>query len=259
MKVRYSQRLLVGLVLFTLFASTNTSAKQKKHVIIGVQSFTDYAPYSTYKNGEYLGFNRDLLDAFSNEYSYEFEYQALPLKRLYSSLLMGRVDVKYPDNPLWTTDLKADYEVIYSDPVVSFVDGIIMLDKNHDKPKEALKTIGMISGFTPWPYLSDIKANAITVYEANNMDALIKMLLTGRIDGIYTNVAVINHMLKQTDKTTSTLSLNTNLPLLAGTRHMSSVSRPDIVIQFNQFLIERASYIESLKQKYGLKNSPLLQ
>ncbi|WP_394209067.1 substrate-binding periplasmic protein [Enterovibrio calviensis] len=252
------RRLLVGIFLFAFFASTNISAEQEHHFVIGVQAFADYAPYSTFKNGEYQGFNRELLDAFANEYSYEFEYRALPLKRLYHNLVSGEIDAKYPDNPSWTQDLKQGREVIYSDPVVSFIDGVIMLDENHDKSRKALATIGMISGFTPWPFLQDIKANTVTVYEANNMDALIKMLLTNRIDGIYTNAAVFRNRIKLAFESAPSMSLNTSLPFLAGTRHMSSVSRPDLVIQFNQFLENHASFVESLKQQYGLINASLL-
>ncbi|WP_245621477.1 substrate-binding periplasmic protein [Enterovibrio calviensis] len=241
-----------GLLILVGLVSTNIQAAQKTTFTIGVQPFTDYSPYSSYQNGDYQGFNRDLLDAFAEKSGYHFEYQALPLKRLYRSLLTGSIDAKYPDNPRWSQNLKEGYEVVYSQPVVSFVDGIVMLDEDHDNPREELHNIGMISGFTPWPFLSDIQAKKINVFEAVNMDALIKMLLTERIDGIYTNTAVIRLKLLKDHQDAPAISLNRQLPFLSGTRHLSSTQHPELIIQFNQFLKDNTDYISSLKKKHGL-------
>ncbi|MDD1793712.1 transporter substrate-binding domain-containing protein [Enterovibrio sp. ZSDZ42] len=234
--------------------STNLQAAQKVTFTIGVQPFPDYSPYSSYQNGDYQGFNRELLDAFAEKNGYHFEYQALPLKRLYRSLLSGSIDAKYPDNPRWSQNLKEGHEVVYSEPVVSFVDGIVMLDQDHNNPREDLRNIGMISGFTPWPFLSDIQAKKINVFEAGDMDALIKMLLTKRIDGIYTNTAVIRLRLLKYPPNAPIMSLNRHLPFLSGTRHLSSTQHPELVVQFNQFLVDNTHYISLLKEKYGLSS-----
>ncbi|MBF0441893.1 MAG: hypothetical protein HQK54_08325, partial [Oligoflexales bacterium] len=95
-------------VLIFCFASLSLSAfgGEKKEFIVGVQDFIGYLPESDYSNMEYKGFARELLDMFAKEKGYAFTYKAFPLKRLYDSFVHGSVDLKYPDNSYWSTDVK---------------------------------------------------------------------------------------------------------------------------------------------------------
>ncbi len=70
-----------------------------RELVIGVQDFRDYLPYSEIRDGDYRGFNRELLDLFAQHQGYRFRYQPFPIKRLYLALLNGQIDLKYPDNP----------------------------------------------------------------------------------------------------------------------------------------------------------------
>ena len=42
-----------------------------------------YLPYSNVQDGQYLGYGRDLLDAFAAHQGHEFIYQPLPVRRWY--------------------------------------------------------------------------------------------------------------------------------------------------------------------------------
>lgn len=77
-------------------------------IVVGVQDFENYMPYSQYKNGKFAGFERELLDLFAKKAGIKFEYKALPIKRGYNDLLNGKIDIKIPDNPYWSLDKKKD-------------------------------------------------------------------------------------------------------------------------------------------------------
>ncbi|CZF81374.1 Bacterial extracellular solute-binding proteins, family 3 [Grimontia celer] len=246
----------VLLAAFTLLGSSAYARiSGDNHFIIGVQAFEDYSPYSRYQNQSYQGFNRDLLDAFAREYNYSFEYQALPLKRLYSAFLRGEVDLKYPDNPNWSASRKEGHDILYSDSVVSFVDGVVTLDDTQILSEDSLKRLGLISGFTPWPFMDKVKSKEISLFEVKEMESLIRLLSSKRIDGIYTNVAALNVKLKDSEQNLPSMSLNKNLPYLSGSRHLSSIKRPDVVIQFNRFLSMQGELINKLKNQHGLQEA----
>ncbi len=101
----------------------------ERKLIIGVQDFKEYLPYSQYNNGRYSGFNRELLDLFAYYYKYHFTYEAYPIKRLYKKFTTGRIDLKYPDNAYWSAHLKKKLPIKYSTPVVTYIDGVMVRPK----------------------------------------------------------------------------------------------------------------------------------
>ncbi|KKD60386.1 hypothetical protein RN22_11180 [Grimontia sp. AD028] len=252
------RKFLTTLFLTAVTLTTTDVAAQNSdtnYFTIGVQDFEDYSPYSRYQQQNYQGFNRELFDAFAREYNYKFDYQALPLKRLYSAFLRGDVDLKYPDNPNWSASLKEGHDILYSDPVVSFVDGVVTLDQAQRNATGTLTRLGLISGFTPWPFIEKVKAKEITLFEVKEMESLIRLLASNRIDGIYTNVAALNIKLKDLGEQAPPMKLNKKHPYLSGTRHLSSIKRPDIVIQFNLFLESHQELIAQLKAQHGIQEA----
>ncbi|WP_241826617.1 substrate-binding periplasmic protein [Enterovibrio norvegicus] len=245
---------LYALVCYSLiFVSSLANAKDQdaKRFVVGVQNFHDYSPYSSFVDNTYSGFNRELLDAFAQDYGYEFVYMALPIKRLYRHFLDGAVDFKYPDNAKWSATQKEGHNILYSDPIVSFVDGVIVLNKNKPIQRNALSKLGMIAGFTPLPYLKDIKEKHIEVFETRSLEPLLKMLATGRIDGIYTNLAVMRNQVSHQDNQ-APMSMSQTLPHVTGTRHLSTKLYPGMIVEFNQFLKQNRKRVNEIKQKHGL-------
>lgn len=249
------QTFLYALACYSLiFLSSLASAKSEEtqRFVVGVQNFHDYSPYSSFVDNTYSGFNRELLDAFARDYGDEFVYMALPIKRLYRQFLDGTVDFKYPDNAIWSSTRKEGHNILYSDPIVSFVDGVIVLNKNKPMRLDAFNKLGMIAGFTPSPYLKHIDDKRLEIFETRSLEPLVKMLTTGRIDGIYTNLAVMrNHVTHQHDQT-APMSMSQTLPHVTGTRHLSTKLYPGMIVEFNQFLKQNRKLVNEIKQKYGL-------
>lgn len=236
----------VFLLIFSLFAN-------QKQYVIGVQDFPEYLPYSKFSDGDYQGFNRELLDAFAKHEGVTFKYEAVPVKRLIQMFLLGKVDFKYPDNEYWSADLKKDTPIIYSHPVVHYIDGVIVLNRNKGRGIEKLKVLGTIRGFTPFTYLEDIKTGKITLHENSNYMGLLRMIYKNRVDGTYTNVSVSkyyfeNDIIEENDK--SALVFDPGLPHTKSTRHLSTIKHPKLLQKFNQWMEEEKPFLNSLKKKY---------
>lgn len=221
----------------------------KTDFIIGVQEIEEYLPYSQIRDGEYIGFNRELLDMFAEYKGYNFTYVPRPIKRLLKEFTEGKYDFKYPDNPYWASESKKDFNIIYSDPVVEFIDGVIVTESQKDLPLDSLQKLGMILGYTPVPYLDYIYEDKISVSTSYFLKNLLVLLKREQIDGIYINIDVAKCYIDDSDK----FYFNTTLPYIRATRHLSTINYPEIINEFNIFLIEKQAEIKELKKLHKVE------
>lgn len=219
---------------------------------IGVET-TEYYPQYQYKEGNYSGFAREVIDLFASKYGHTVTYKAFPIKRLLSVYLGGEVDLKYPDNAYWAGDAKVGKDVVYSDPVVDFIDGTMVLPSAKGKAIAGKFRLGTILGFTPFDYLDKIEAGTVKVTENNNLDSLVRQVESERVEGAYFNVAVAMYHLKEVMKKPELMVFDPNLPHTRSAYAISSIKRPDVVAQFNAFLSENAAEIQGLKDKYQVE------
>ena len=220
--------------------------------VIGVEDI-EYYPIYARRDGDYAGFARELFDAFGSDSGHSFQYKILPIKRLFSEFLGNKLDFKFPDNPNWQSDMKAGKGVIYSDAVLEYIDGVLVPPSRLGKDKLALKNLGVVRGFTAWDYLDDINKGEIRVNEGNSLTNLVKMAESERIDGVYFNVIVARYFLEHTEFKKNALVFDESLPHTRGQYHLSTVSHPQIIEQFNTFLRDKVALIETLKAKYDVK------
>jgi len=244
-------------IFFVIFFPLSFLAQEtpKKNYTIGVQSFKYYLPYSQFSNGKYSGFNKELLDMFAKNKDYNFTYKAYPLKRLYKTFLNQKLDFKYPDNPYWNASLKEKSNILYSDTVIEYIDGVMVLPENKNKKPQELKKLAIVAAFTPYPYLKDIKEGKIKTYEVFDYRNLITKALKKKVDGIYSNIAVSQYYLKNVLDKKNQLVFDDNLPYIKNYRSLSSIKYPHIIVEFNAFLKEKKRDIDILKKKYNLNNS----
>ncbi|MGM0471898.1 MAG: substrate-binding periplasmic protein [Bacillota bacterium] len=243
---------IVGVMVCSFMVQVGQAAQRE--FTVGVQNYEEYLPYSEYKNGEYRGFNRELLDMFAEAKGYQFNYKVLPLKRLNHKFVSGKLDFRYPDNPHWSSDLKEGKDITYSDPVVEYIDGVLVLPKNKGKGIEHLNKLGMISGFTPFVYLDQIESGKVEIHENESYQGLLKQVLRGRLDGAYSNIAVSNYYLEKDMSDRDDLVFDPSLPYAKGHRYLSSIDHPTIIKEFNQFLKDNQAKIEALKEKYKVED-----
>ena len=232
--------------------STISSTANADNFTIGVEDI-DYYPIYQYANGHYSGAASEILNKFAKLNHHTLTYQAYPVTRLNKNYLKGTVDFRFPDNPYWIQDQKAGYDIKYSASVIDFIDGVMVTPSNKSQGINHLKKLGTVSGFTAWDYLSLIKEGKIDIKETNNLHSLIKLTSIHRYDGAYFNIDVARYYLQNTLKMPDLLIFDPELPHTKSSYSLSSFKHPEVIEQFNQFLIEQAEWIRKIKEKYQIR------
>ncbi|QMV63373.1 transporter substrate-binding domain-containing protein [Pseudomonas berkeleyensis] len=218
---------------------------------VGVE-LQPYQPYSDVQNGEYRGYARDLLDAFAEEYGYHFVYTPLPVRRLLSDFLSGRVDLKFPDHPQWNANQKAGHDIHYSQPAAPYIDGILLKPNYLGLGKGHIRLLGTQNGFTPWPYLADVRSGRIRLIQANQIDSLLRMAVSDRVDAVYLNPQVVAHQLRKMRLPADILVFDPELDHVRDHYYLSSINHPQVIAAFDRFLQERAELVAALRLRHGL-------
>lgn len=229
---------------FAVLASPNDD----KTVVVGVETIL-YLPHYGVENDNYVGFARELLDLFLTDQGMTPKYQPLPIRRLMSALVDQEIDLKYPDNPLFSADLKKDKNVVYSVPVVAFRDGVSVMPEKLQQP---VKQLGLVQGFTAFGFLEKIESGEVKLQAASNFTSLIEMALSDRVDGVYGNSEVIRYTLKEVMKKPGALVLNDALPGTSSHYHLSSVRKPELVKAFDSWFAANNGKISAMKARYDL-------
>ena len=201
------------------------------------------------ERSQYLGLGRDILDAFASSQGYDFVYKPYPIKRLTMYLVDGDIDFKFPDHSNWSPDIKEGASIFYSDPVISYVDGVFVKPEN--KGGGDIRILGSVLGFTPWDWMEKIEGGAVALKEARDLGSLVELAITGRIDGAYVNTHVVKHYLQSSGKL-DLLVFDSDLSHVKSEYMMSTAKHGDIVKEFNVWLGNNVELIDILKSKYGI-------
>ena len=239
-------------VLFFLGVLFTQSAVADSFVI-GVED-NRYLPHYSYENGQYVGFGRDVLDAFFSQTEHTIQYQALPVARLFSTFIAGGVDFKYPDNEIWSAKDKSHIKIFYSDPVVNYIDGVSVVPDRLNQPIDDIKIIGTVRGFSAWDWQDRIDARQLVLSENSSTEKLIQQAITGRIHGAYANIDVIQYILKHQFDETQKLIFDNSLPHTKSNYRLSSQKHPEVIQEFNRWLSENTTLMEDLKSKHQIRS-----
>ncbi|MBC7905287.1 MAG: transporter substrate-binding domain-containing protein [Rhodospirillaceae bacterium] len=241
-----------GLAAFVLGCCMWTMPAQAspRELVVGVEEL-DYFPAYSVQAGEYVGAARDILDAFAAANGYSLTYKPQPIKRLYAELLSGGIDLKFPDNPQWTTEAKGGQGIVYSNPVINYIDGVLVRPNLAGSGVDAIRTLGTVSGFTPFAWLDRIKDGTVQVKENPRMELLLRQAAIGRFDGAYGSLAVANHILDNVLKTPGALVFDPTLPHSRDSYRLSSRTHPQVVAEFNAWMAANAATVKAIKNRTG--------
>lgn len=243
-------KILASAVVALLCCAGASARAAERELAVGVEEL-DYYPAYAVQKGEYVGAAREILDSFAKAKGYALVYKPLPIKRLFAELMSGGIDLKFPDNPYWSTDAKKDRPVTYSKPVIHYVDGVLVPPDRLGKGLPAIRTLGTVSGFTPFAWLDQIQSGAVQVKENPRMDLLLKQVALGRLDGAYVSVAVANHLLDNVLGTPGALVFDPSLPHSRDAYMLSSLNRPEIVAEFDAWMAANAATVTAIKNRYA--------
>jgi polar amino acid transport system substrate-binding protein len=245
---------LVPIVAAALSFTATKPASALETYVVGVESMV-YLPHYEFSDGEYRGFAAALLNAFAADKSYRFDYRPLPVARLFASLVSGDIDFKYPDNAVWAGELKKGKGVVYSDPVVSVINGVVVQPDNKGKGLAAIKTLGMVRGFTAFEWRPRVEAGHVALVENSSFVGLVQQAAIGRVDGAYANVAVVRYILETVLKEPGALVFDPDLPHTPTSYALSSVKHPKVIGEFNAWLAANAVRVAKMKAEYGVSET----
>lgn len=240
---------ITGLALMAIGASA-----QAQTYSIGVEN-TAYLPAYSFEDGEYRGYARRMLDAFAQDHGYRFDYRPMPVIRLFSALVGGDIDMKFPDNAYWAQDTKKGHPVVYSQPAIAYIDGVSVLANRKGAPIDTIKSLGIVRGFTAWDWLDRIKSGSVTLHENNSFTALLETTLAERNNGAYGNVAVVQYQLRHVLKKPNALVFDPSLPHTRSNYHLSTIKHPELIAKFDQWLSQNAARLAGWKQELGVENT----
>lgn len=248
------KRLWVWIALLSVITSAQLTVRLSAETLrIGVESINFHPHYWFDRNQQMQGFTADLLSEFSNNSEYQIELVPMAPSELLSALLEGKIDAKYPDNPLWATDVRAGTTFHYSEPVAKVVEGTLVNPRRLTQELQDVKTLGTVAGFTPWLYSDLINSGAITVNEYPSLKALIRAAIKNEVDAVFFNVVVATYFVDNLSTLPFLLEFNPNLPYDESTFHLTSIKKPEAIKAFDQFLKNQSQSIQALKDKYNLE------
>ncbi|WP_148861419.1 transporter substrate-binding domain-containing protein [Marinobacter fonticola] len=230
--------------------STHTAAQT---YVVGVED-TNFMPhYGFDKWRRYSGFARDLLDLFAEQTDVKLVYKALPTEELGAALVEGKIDFKYPDNPDWArSDGSAD-ALSYSDPIVEYVDGVLVTPRRAGLAVEHLKRLALVEGWTPLGYQEQIESSQILAIRSDSLQEMVRQTLLKNSDGAYYNVVVALHYINNIRARPDVLVFDPNLPHTRSAFRLSTMKQTELLQRFDDFLKEQQADIEALKAKHQVE------
>lgn len=239
------------LLAFAMMAGLLGQAQAaQRELVVGVEDI-EYYPLFAVRDGEYVGAMREIVDAFARAKGYKVTYRPLPIKRLYAELIGGGIDMKMPDNPNWGGESKVGLSVVYSKPMVSYIDGVLVRPGSVAKPVEQFATLGTVSGFTPYAWLDRVKSGKVALKENPRMELLLRQAVVGHVEGAYVNVAVAHHVLNSILNMPGALVFNPMLPHSRDYYHMSTIKHGDVIAELDAWMKENAQLVKDIKDRFG--------
>jgi polar amino acid transport system substrate-binding protein len=242
-------RLRYLLLCISFITVINTPANA---LTLGVET-TDYSPYY-YLNADqkYQGAARDIFDLFSKSHNLPISYSPMPVPRLFNEFVKGSIDLKFPDNPLWSASLHSKVKVFYSNSIFNIKESLLVLKKNSDIAKKDIKTVGTILGFSTPGIAKPVANKEFETVKTKEVEQLMHMLASERVQAMYFNESVALAVAKRLYPDTQLVEHSLYQPFQYA-YHLSSIKHPELINTFNAFLISHAEQVADICNRYGLK------
>ncbi|MBB3167157.1 substrate-binding periplasmic protein [Simiduia aestuariiviva] len=221
--------------------------------VVGFENL-QYAPLFGHRNGVMTGFMGALLADFEREARVQFEYEPLPINRLYRLLFdEARIGFKFPDNPTWVVNSATDPVISYSRPVIAYAN-VLLSRRGEDVDLAKVNMLGSIRGITPAELLSSNLLLVEQVLYFNGPDDMLRALVQGRIDAAYVEQTVARQVSLQL-RIEEKIQFNCSAPIVSGHYHLSTIKHPEILQKFDAFLVSNGARVDELKKQHGLHAS----
>ena len=169
--------------------------------VVGVERLNFFRYYGITSGGEFRGYAYQFLSSLhtcTGQKKIELSYRSAPTKRLFEHYWNGVFKIKFPDNPNWFAKKRKEFEtknkvkIIYSKPLTTAIEGMVVL-KNHAKtPLKDLKIIGTLRGFDIGEYQNYVDSGALKLKLYNSTHDIAQALSSGEISGAFYNQEVLD-------------------------------------------------------------------
>jgi len=220
---------------------------------LGVET-TNYSPYY-YLNSDqkYQGAAREIFDLFSKSNNLPISYSPMPVPRLFNEFVKGSIDLKFPDNPLWSASLNSKVKVFYSESIFHVKETLLVLkQKNAEIAKKDIKKVGTILGFSTPGIAKSVADKEFETVKTKEVEQLMHMLASERVQGVYFNESVAIAVAKKLYPNQQLVE-HSLYPPFQYAYHLSSIKHPELISTFNAFLISHAEQVADIRNRYGLK------
>jgi len=220
-----------------------------RDLVIGIET-VDFMPVYGWRDDAFQGAGREILDAFAAARGHRLTYRPYPAKRLLTELIRGGVDLKFPDSPDWQVAMRQGVPLVYSAPVIAYVDGTLVRRERVGREAGEMRALGIVAGFTPLAWKGQIAAGAVTLTENPGFEPLLRQVAAERIDGAYVNVAV-GLAVAARSGLAGGLAYDPGLPHVADSYRLSSARAPEVVAEFDLWLKENRPLVAAIIARTG--------
>lgn len=237
----YKNKVITNLILLIFFSKTSFS---QEIVIVGVHNGNNYPFHYIDENQHFQGVYRDVLDLFFSEHKIKPIYLSYNKKELLDNFLNGEIDIKFPDNPFWSSSIKKSSPVIYSKRFGLNIEATFILAKNKDKftKMNDIKKIGISGDIVAWSIHHDLELNKIEITNESNCEVLLNLLTKETIDACYCNYHVVKTF-SEASNLSKDIIIQTYLPYIDDYYYLSTIKKGEIIDKFNKWIKENRIFI----------------
>jgi len=237
---------LCFLLMAAVFAPRAAAAET---LTVAVEDIS-YLPYHGFENGNFVGFAQKLLAAWAEARGDGLSFEPISVKRHVEALAEPGIDLVWPDNPAWRGDEKAALgrPVRYSRIVVSGLKGVLVLHREHPLALAQVSALGTIIGFGNDMARLGIDTQGKQMTETRSLASLVEMLAVNRVDGIFCDLHAADYELRQLNAGV-TLDFAVGSPRSASPYRLSTVARPDLIEDFDDWFARNAPTVEHLTKE----------
>ncbi|WP_414829189.1 hypothetical protein [Alteromonas sp. H39] len=231
--------------LLSLFAQADT-------FIVGAQNI-QYYPHYDFSQENDKGLAWAILEAYADRSGHELIYYDMPVKRLQLEMLKGNVDFVYPDNPKWYNQIIPASDKFFSTPLTRALGGTIVNPDDVGKGLDRIQRLSIPLGFTPVNWQSRVDQNLTRLVTVTDTLSALYLLKKNRVDAANLEYSVTQY-LALTSPQYGPFTLDPALPHDNVGFMLSTINHPEVILDINNFIRTHGELIESLKQKYNLRD-----
>lgn len=230
--------------------SASVLASEKHIYRVGIEDIEYYPMFTTKEERNKTGFLIGVMELFAKQRGVKFEYIHLPITRFEEWYRQESIDFRLPDNPIWNTN---NDKLVFSADILQLPSHTVVLKKNQSTPVSNLKFLGSLHGFMPaFHWEERIKSGKTQFTFKSSIRVLIQMLVKGMVDGLDVNISVVHHYAKELGYNTDDFVESTEAPIFQYTYALSTMSHPEIIKDFDAFLVASQNEINLLKQRKNI-------